>query len=83
MKVLLPVGGSDYTKRMLSYIAAHNELLGARHGYTLFTRPFLSSPPVPRASCVAARSTTTLPGPGGRSAAPGERVCETAGLAGV
>jgi hypothetical protein len=35
MKILLPVDGSDYTKRMLSYIAAHDELLG---GATTETR---------------------------------------------
>ena len=29
MKVLLAVDGSDHTKRMLSYLAAHDELLGA------------------------------------------------------
>ena len=37
VKILLPVDGSDYTKRMLSYIAAHDELLGAGHEYTVFT----------------------------------------------
>jgi nucleotide-binding universal stress UspA family protein len=37
MKILLPVDGSDYTKRMLSYIAAHDELLGAGHEYLFFT----------------------------------------------
>jgi nucleotide-binding universal stress UspA family protein len=37
MKVLLPVDGSKYTKRMLSYIAAHDELLDAGHEYLLFT----------------------------------------------
>jgi len=37
MKILLPVDGSAYTKRMLSYIAAHDELLGPGHEYTLFT----------------------------------------------
>jgi len=37
MKILLPVDGSDYTKRMLSYIAAHNELLGPVHEYLVFT----------------------------------------------
>jgi len=37
MKILLPVDGSKYTKRMLSYIAAHDELLGAGHEYLLFT----------------------------------------------
>jgi nucleotide-binding universal stress UspA family protein len=43
MKILLPVDGSDYTKRMLSYIAAHDELLGRGHEYTVFT----AVPPVP------------------------------------
>lgn len=37
MKILLPVDGSDYTKRMLSYIATHDELLGRGHQYLLFT----------------------------------------------
>ena len=37
MKILLPVDGSDYTKRMLAYVAAHDELLGAGHDYTFFT----------------------------------------------
>ena len=37
MKILLPVDGSHYTKRMLSYIAAHDELLGAGHEYLVFT----------------------------------------------
>ena len=37
MKILLPVDGSDYTKRMLGYIAAHEELLGAGHEYVVVT----------------------------------------------
>jgi nucleotide-binding universal stress UspA family protein len=37
MKILLPVDGSAYTKRMLSYIAAHDELLGSGHQYSFFT----------------------------------------------
>lgn len=37
MNILLAVDGSAYTKRMLSYIAAHDELLGPRHHYTLLT----------------------------------------------
>lgn len=37
MKILLPVDGSDYTKRMLGYIAARDELLGAGHEYIVFT----------------------------------------------
>lgn len=37
MKILMPVDGSDYTKRMLSYVSAHDELLGAGHEYIVFT----------------------------------------------
>jgi len=37
MKILLPVDGSDYTKRMLAYIAARDELLGPGHEYIAFT----------------------------------------------
>jgi len=37
MKILLPVDGSDYTKRMLAYLAAHRELLPGDHEYALFT----------------------------------------------
>lgn len=44
MKILLPIDGSKYTRRMLSYIAAHDELLGAGHEYHLLTViPSLSS----------------------------------------
>ena len=46
MKILLPVDGSDYTKRMLSYIAAHDELLGPAHDYT-FATAFLRLPAYP------------------------------------
>jgi len=37
MKILLPVDGSDYTKRMLAYITAHDELLRGDNEYTIFT----------------------------------------------
>ena len=37
MKVLLAVDGSAYTKRMLAYLAAHDELLGGRAEYTVLT----------------------------------------------
>ena len=37
MKILLPVDGSDYTKRLLNYIAAHDELLGRAPEFTIFT----------------------------------------------
>lgn len=33
MKILLAVDGSEYTKRMLAYLAAHDELLGPDHEY--------------------------------------------------
>jgi nucleotide-binding universal stress UspA family protein len=35
MKILAAVDGSSYTKRMLAYLAAHDEWLGAHHAYTL------------------------------------------------
>jgi nucleotide-binding universal stress UspA family protein len=37
MKVLLPVDGSVYTKRMLGWLAAHAELLDAQTDYTVLT----------------------------------------------
>ncbi len=35
MKILIAVDGSDYTKRMLAYLAAHEEWFGSRHSYTV------------------------------------------------
>ena len=35
MKILVPVDGSPFTKRMLAYLAAHDEWLGDAHRYTL------------------------------------------------
>lgn len=35
MKILVPVDGSPFTKRMLAYLAAHDEWLGEAHAYTL------------------------------------------------
>jgi nucleotide-binding universal stress UspA family protein len=35
MKILIAADGSAYTKRMLAYLAAHDEWLGARHSYTV------------------------------------------------
>lgn len=43
MKILIALDGSDYSKRMLAYIAAHDELLGPSNEYTLFT----AVPPIP------------------------------------
>ena len=37
MKILLAVDGSPYTKRMLGYVAAHDEFVGAGHEYTALT----------------------------------------------
>lgn len=35
MKILVAVDGSPYTKRMLAYLAAHDEWLGNQHQYTV------------------------------------------------
>lgn len=35
MKILLAVDGSEFTKRMLAYLAAHEDLLGKGHDYTV------------------------------------------------
>lgn len=37
MKILVAVDGSPFTKRMLAYIAAHDEWLGPQHEYTVLT----------------------------------------------
>lgn len=54
MKILLAVDGSAYTKRMLGYIAAHEELLGPTHEYMLCT---VVSPIPPHASNFLDRAT--------------------------
>ena len=36
MKILVAADGSSHTKRMLAYLAAHDEWLGTRHEYTVF-----------------------------------------------
>ena len=54
MKILVPVDGSSYTKRMLAYLAAHDEWLGGAHTYTLLH----TVPPVPpRAAAVIDKAT--------------------------
>jgi len=54
MKILVAVDGSSYTKRMLAYLAAHDEWLGAHHEYTLLH----AVPGVPpRAAAVLDKST--------------------------
>jgi nucleotide-binding universal stress UspA family protein len=35
MNILVAVDGSAYSRRMLAYLAAHDEWLGAQHRYTL------------------------------------------------
>ena len=37
MKILIAADGSAYTKRMLAYVAAHDEWLGSHHEYTIVT----------------------------------------------
>ncbi len=37
MKILVAVDGSEYTKRMMAYWAAHDEWLGAAHEFTVLT----------------------------------------------
>ena len=37
MKILIAADGSPYSKRMLAYLAAHDEWLGASHQYTVLT----------------------------------------------
>ncbi|MCW5234384.1 universal stress protein [Verminephrobacter eiseniae] len=43
MNILLAVDGSPYTKKMLAYLATHEELLGSQHTYTVLT----VQPPLP------------------------------------
>jgi nucleotide-binding universal stress UspA family protein len=37
MKILVAADGSAFTKRMLAYLAAHDEWLGSQHDYTILT----------------------------------------------
>lgn len=54
MKILAAVDGSPYTRRMLAYLAAHDEWLGSHHEYTLLH----AVPPVPpRAAAVLDKAT--------------------------
>uniref|UniRef100_UPI0035AF212C universal stress protein n=1 Tax=Hylemonella sp. TaxID=2066020 RepID=UPI0035AF212C len=49
MKILLAVDGSEYTKKMLAYLATHEGLFGADNSYTILTvQPTL--PPRARAA---------------------------------
>jgi nucleotide-binding universal stress UspA family protein len=49
MKILAAVDGSPYTKRMLAYLAAHDDWLGTQHEYTLL---HALAPVPPRAAAV-------------------------------
>jgi nucleotide-binding universal stress UspA family protein len=49
MKILAAVDGSSYTKRMLAYLAVHDEWLGPQHAYTLL---HVVPPVPPRAGAV-------------------------------
>jgi nucleotide-binding universal stress UspA family protein len=49
MKILVPVDGSPFTKRMLAYLAAHDEWLGEAHSYTLL---YVAPSVPPRAAAV-------------------------------
>ncbi|MBK6852200.1 MAG: universal stress protein [Burkholderiales bacterium] len=37
MKILIAVDGSEYTRKMLAWWAAHDDFLGPDHRYTVFT----------------------------------------------
>jgi nucleotide-binding universal stress UspA family protein len=54
MKILVAVDGSPYTKRMLGYLAAHDEWLGGAHAYTVLHS--VAAVP-PRAAAVIDRAT--------------------------
>lgn len=52
MKILVAVDGSEFTRRMVAYWAAHEEWLGPQHSYTVLT----VVPPIPpRAAAVLDR----------------------------
>ena len=53
MKILVPVDGSPFTKRMLAYLAAHDEWLGDTHSYTLL---HVATAVPPRAAAVLEKS---------------------------
>ncbi|MDZ4130068.1 MAG: universal stress protein, partial [Hydrogenophaga sp.] len=46
MKILLAVDGSKYTKKMLAYLATHDDMFSAKNEFTLFT---VQTPLPPRA----------------------------------
>lgn len=52
MKILIAADGSPFTKRMLGYLAAHDEWLGKHHQYTVLT---VVTPLPPHAASVVGR----------------------------
>lgn len=54
MNILLAVDGSTYTKKMLAYLAAHDEMLGNDHSYTAIT---VQPPLPPRARAALGKET--------------------------
>ena len=52
MKILVAADGSPFTKRMLGYLAAHDEWLGPRQSYTVLT---VVAPVPARAAAVLAK----------------------------
>lgn len=54
MKILVAADGSSYTKKMLAYLAAHDDWLGPQHQYTVVTA--VAAVP-PRAAAVLDKDT--------------------------
>jgi nucleotide-binding universal stress UspA family protein len=54
MKILAAVDGSPFTRKMLAYLAAHDEWMGPQHAYTML---FVVAPVPPRAAAVIERAT--------------------------
>ena len=54
MKILIPVDGSSFTKRMLAYLLAHDDWFGGHHQYTLL---HVAPPVPPRAAAVLDKAT--------------------------
>ena len=52
MKILVAADGSKFTKRMLAYLASHDEWLGKQHQYTVLT---VDAPLPPRAAAALAK----------------------------
>ena len=54
MKILIPVDGSSFTKRMLAFLVAHDEWFGGSHQYTVL---HVASPVPPRAAAMLDKAT--------------------------